>query len=328
MALACFFAHELYAEPLSYQLNFEVYRNGKLSGQAEVTMRKQEERWIIRSEGSGTRGLGRLLGVTDAEQVEGYFLDDKFRPDRFSHHSRLAGISDDWSAEFNWQANTVTTTKGKQVLSLDMGPGALDTLSLKVELQRRLRLQEPDLQFFEVTDDKIKPRTYRTLPLEQLETPLGCLAAIPVELVPGANTRYYKSWHAPALDFLTVRLERGKKDGAHMEMRITSMVLAGKEVVALAPCAATQSGKEDRFKLNLKVADAQDLSKRVRVEVVTARMAQQSDCCRYDESWLPVGSVFLRYFHSRGLCDKPGLCGFDPAQPIQPAPGWRKRVSR
>jgi len=181
-----------------------------------------------------------LLGVIDEEQVEGYFLDGKFRPDRFSHHSRLAGISDDWSAQFNWQDNTVAITKNNDVLLLDMGPGALDKLSVKVELQRRLLERDPDLQFFEVRDDKIKPQTYRALPPQQLETSLGCLNTIPVELVATGGTGYSRSWQAPDLDFLTVRLERGKTDGVHLEMRISAMVLDGKTIDAQAPCSAAQ----------------------------------------------------------------------------------------
>jgi hypothetical protein len=232
----------LYAEPRPYQLNYAVYRNGKLAGEAEIHMQQQGKRWIIRSEGSGTRGLGRLLGVTDAEQAEGSFLDGRFRPDRFSHHSRLGGISDDWSAQFNWQEATVAITKDEDVLSLDLGQGALDKLSLNMELQRRLQEQNPDLQFFQVSDDKIKPRTYRLLPPQQLETSLGCIGTLPVELVPMGSTRFSRSWHATGFDFLAVRLERGKTNGTHLEMRITAMVLGGRKIDPLAPCAATPSG--------------------------------------------------------------------------------------
>jgi hypothetical protein len=242
-----FCAQNLHAEPRPHQLRFAVYRNGKLAGKAEVNMQRQGERWIIRSEGSGTRGLGRLLRVADTEQVEGYFLDGKFRPEYFSHHSRLAGIDNDWSAQFNWQNDSVTITKDDAVLSLNMGAGALDTLSLKLELQRRLRNQDPDLQFFLVDDDRIKPQTYRVLAPQQLETSLGCLATLPVELVPTATgkTRYSRSWHAPEFDFLTVRLDRLKTNGVHLEMRLTGMVLDGKEIGPLPPCAVKpgDSGK-------------------------------------------------------------------------------------
>ena len=241
LAVTVFFVRNVCAEPRPYQLSYEVYRNGKLVGQAEANMQQQGERWSIRGAGSGTRGLGRLLGVTDEEQVEGYFLDGRFRPDRFSHHSRLAGLNDNWSAQFNWQDNTVAITKDDDVLSLDMGPGALDKLSVKVELQRRLREQDPDLHFFEVRDDEIRPQTYRALPPQQLETSLGCLNTIPVELVNTGSTRYSRSWQAPELDFLTVRLERGKTDGVHLEMRISAMVLDGKKIDPQAPCSATHS---------------------------------------------------------------------------------------
>ena len=242
LAVTVFFVRNVCAEPRPYQLSYAVYRNGKLVGQAEANMQQQGERWSIRGAGSGTRGLGRLLGVTDEEQVEGYFLDGRFRPDRFSHHSRLAGFSDDWSAQFNWQDNTVAITKDDDVLSLDMGPGALDKLSVKVELQRRLREQDPNLQFFEVRDDEIKPQTYRALPAQQLDTSLGCLNTIPVELVTTGTTSYSRSWQAPDLDFLTVRLERGKTDGVHLDMRISAMVLDGKKINPQAPCSVPQSG--------------------------------------------------------------------------------------
>ena len=240
------FPSSLNAEPRPYQLIYEVFRNGKLAGQAEINMQQHGERWIIRSEGSGTRGLGRLLGVTDAEQAEGSFIDGRFRPDRFSHHSRLAGISDDWSAQFNWQEATVAITKGKDVLSLDLGQGALDKLSLNIELQRRLREQDTDLQLFQVSDDKIKPRTYRLLPAEQLETSLGCINTQPVELVPTGSTQFSRSWHATDFDFLAVHLERGKTNGTHLEMRITAMVLDGRKIAPLTPCSATHSGSGGR----------------------------------------------------------------------------------
>jgi hypothetical protein len=245
LAFTAFFVQglhaELQAEPRPYQLNYDVFRNGKLAGQAEITMQQQGGQWIIRSEGSGTHGLGRLLGVSDAEQAEGNFLDGRFRPDRFSHRSRLAGFSDNWSAQFNWQDDTVTITKGKDVLSLELGQGALDRLSLNVDLQWRLRERDPDLQLFEVSDDKIKPRTYRLLPPEQLETSLGCINTLPVELIPSGNTNFSRSWHAPDLDFLAVRLDRGKTNGTHLEMRITSMVLDGKKIESLGSCSAVHS---------------------------------------------------------------------------------------
>jgi hypothetical protein len=241
LALAVLFARGLNAEPRPYHLTYEVYRNGKLAGHAEINMQQQGERWIIRSEGSGTRGLGRLLGVTDAEEAEGSFVDGRFRPDRFNHHSRLAGISDDWSAQFNWPEATVAVTKGRAVLSLDLNQGALDKLSLNADLQWRLRERDPDLQLFEVTDDKIKPRTYRLLPPEQLETSLGCIGTIPVELIPTGRTSFARSWHAPDLDFLAVRLDRGKTNGTHLEMRITGMVLDGRKISPFAPCSAPAS---------------------------------------------------------------------------------------
>jgi hypothetical protein len=232
-----FCAQDLNAELRPYQLRFAVYRNDKLAGKAEVSVERQGERWVIRTEGSATHGLGRLLGVSERDLAEGLNVDGKFRPEYFSHHSRVAGIDHDWTARFDWQNDIVTITKDHDVQPLGMGAGALDTLSLQAELEHRLRDRNPDLQFLLADDDGLKPRTYRILAPQQLETSLGCLATVPVELVIPDRKRFSRSWHARDFGFLTVRLERRKSNGVRLEMRVTGMVLDGKEVTPLAPCA-------------------------------------------------------------------------------------------
>lgn len=224
-----------------YQARYAVYRNGKLMGKADIRFEPKGDRLVIRSDGNGTHGMARILGARDSEYVEGSFAQGEFKPERYVHHTRVAGIDDQWTAQFDWPKNTVTITKGENTLPLDLGPGALDGLSLKLELRRRLRDNEPDLTLFLVDDEQIKQHVYRVLDTEQLETSLGCLQTVPVERVRTGSTRFTRAWHAPELEFIAVRLEHGKTDGDHIEMRITELVVGQREVKPQPGCAAVQT---------------------------------------------------------------------------------------
>lgn len=235
---------ELPADWQPHQARYAVYRNGDPAGEATVSFEVRENRLKIRSEGSGTEGLGRFLGVSETESVEGYLDQGRFQPEIFSHHSRIAGIDDAWTARYDWPGNAVIITKAKRSVSLDLGEGALDDLSLKLEIRRRLRDKDPDLALLKVDDDEIKPHLYRQMGTELLETSLGCLNTIAVERVRDDDSaRFSRTWYAPDLDFVVVRMERGKPGGPRLELRITELVLALQKVKPGAGCATAQASR-------------------------------------------------------------------------------------
>ena len=90
-------------------------------------------------------------------------------------------------------------------------------------------------------EDEIKEQIFQALPAEQLETSLGCLQTTPVERVRVGSTRYTRAWHAPGLDFITVRMEHGKTDGDHLELRITGLEMDEQEIAPEPGCVASQS---------------------------------------------------------------------------------------
>lgn len=231
------------ADPEEYSARYAVYRNGKLAGKAEFTFERQGERWVARSEAVGTHGMARVLRARDTELTTGRMRDGLFWPDEYTHHSAVAGIDRIWTASFDWEQLRVSTLKDEHRNQLDLGNGALDGLSLKLEIQRRLRAGETGLVMYLVDDDEIKRQEFRTLPRERLETSLGCLDTVPVERIRTGSTRYTRSWHAPEFGFVTVRLEHGKTDGDHMESRISELVLGGEPVAPQAGCTSRQGGR-------------------------------------------------------------------------------------
>ncbi|NNJ65560.1 MAG: DUF3108 domain-containing protein [Xanthomonadales bacterium] len=225
-----------------YSARYSISRNGKLLGRAEVSLGREGDGWRIGSELKGTHGLARLLGVSDREQVSGRLRDGRFLPDNYQRHSRMAGIDKRWRATFDWdrgEVNIVHEDDEPQVLEL-IGD-SLDPLSLKLEMRRRLGGPDPDLRFRMVEEDEIDEQNFRVLSNEWLETSLGCLETTPVEKIRRNSTRYTRAWHAPALGNVEVRMEHGKTDGVHVEMRITELKLGETEVLPRPNCSARQS---------------------------------------------------------------------------------------
>jgi hypothetical protein len=228
------------AEIKPYSARYSMYRNGQLTGKVEVRLHQQGEYWVIESEVSGTHGLARILDARDNEKVVGRIRDGRFRPDSYSRHTRLTGMDDLSTVNFDWDARSVQIIRDKEEKTLELDSEALDPLSLKLEMRQRLSQQNPDMTFWLVDEDEIKEQKFRILKDEKLETSLGCLDTTPVEKVRKNSKRYTRAWHAPGLDHVAVRIEHGKTGGNHMEVRITELTLAGTAVLPRTGCAAVQ----------------------------------------------------------------------------------------
>jgi hypothetical protein len=220
-----------------FHARYSVYHNGKLIGKSDIVMDFQDLSWTIKSESSGTHGLARLLRARENGYVQGHFESRKFMPDRYTQHTRVMGFDKGWTANFNWQSNAVRITQDDEELTLDLGEGALDPLSITLEIRRRLRENDPSqLLFLLVDEDKLKDQEFRILDSERLDTSLGCIKTVPVERIHPGNTRYTRAWHAPELEFLTVRMEHGKYDGDHIEMRIADLTLGEQSILPAPGC--------------------------------------------------------------------------------------------
>ena len=230
------------AEIKPYSARYSIYRNGQLTGKVEVKLHQQGEYWVIESEVSGTHGMARILDASDNEKVVGRIRDGRFMPDSYSRHTRLTGMDDLSTVNFDWAARSVQIVRDKEEITLELSSEALDPLSLKLEMRQRLSQQNPDMKFWLVDEDEIKEQNFRILKAEKLETSLGCLQTTPVEKVRNNSKRYTRAWHAPGLDHVAVRIEHGKTGGNHMEMRITELTLAGTAVPPRRGCAAVQDG--------------------------------------------------------------------------------------
>ena len=240
--LALLFSASAWGGLSAYEARYSIYRNGKLIGKLVIDLADRGGVWELNSTGSGTHGLARILRAKDREIVTGEVADGRFIPKRHTRHTRLAGIDDKWESIFDWGSDQVTVMHdGKKEYVLSLQGEALDPLSLKLEMRRRLEDSHADLSFLMVEEDEIEEQNFRQLESEWLETALGCMETTPIEKIRRKSTRYTRAWHAPALGNIEVRVEHGKVGGDHLEMRITELSFGGDEVLARPGCSAMQS---------------------------------------------------------------------------------------
>jgi len=229
-----------------YSARYAVYRNGKLQARAEFLLQQQDNSWIMKSESIGTHGMARLLKFRDYEFVEGRMETGGFRPLRYVHELKWIGPDQNSTADFDWEGMNVTVTDDGETKVLDLVSGAVDPMTLQLEIRHHLASPQPKLEFMLVDEDEIERQVFRVLPAERLETSLGCLDTAPVEKVRKNSTRYTRSWHARDLNFIPVRMEHGKTDGDRMELRITELVVGDVRVEPRPGCAAAQNASRDK----------------------------------------------------------------------------------
>lgn len=235
----------LLADLTPYSARYSLYKNGKLMGKTEIDLVQQSDKWVVTSESRGTHGLARLLKFRDDEQVIGRVDQGRFIPEQYQHDMSVAGMSEEWTGHFNWPDQVAEVlVKGEEPLQLELTPGTVDPLSLKLEMRRRLDQPEPQLDFPMLEEEAIEIQQFRLLPEEWMETSLGCFKTRPLEKVRRSKSRYTRAWHAEDLGNIEVRVEHGKTGGDHYELRISNLVLNGEPVEPRPGCALRQGNQD------------------------------------------------------------------------------------
>lgn len=222
--------------PPPYRADFEIHRNGKLAGEVTTAYETDGDAWTITSDTRGTRGLAKFLGVEEHSTSHGLWVDGRLRPERFEQTVKVAIKTERTSAVFDWDAGTVRSTHddGEDVLAL--GPGTVDPASVALTQRVGLMAGETAWTLDVVDKDEIEAQRFEAKP-ERIDTVIGCLDAVRVEKIRGPeSSRYTRTWYAVDHGYAAVRAEHGKRDGDHMETRITALTVDGEPVNRGAGC--------------------------------------------------------------------------------------------
>ncbi|NND44773.1 MAG: DUF3108 domain-containing protein [Xanthomonadales bacterium] len=215
---------------------YEVRVDGKPRLETRIRLFNQDDRWVLESATEGTGGLARFLKVASAEHSSGSWVDGRYRPQAFSHHSKVAGKDERWSAAFDWSSDQVETRVEDTAHTLEITPETVDPLSLTLMLGRLLADGGTDFEVRVVDEDAVDQHRYRSSGPSQLQTALGCLEVVALERIRENSKRYSTGWYAQAHHFLPVRVQHGKRGGKEFDMRIVSLSLDGQPLTPGEDC--------------------------------------------------------------------------------------------
>lgn len=224
--------------PPSFQASFELLRNGKPQGTAELTYTTEALDWRLNNSSKGTRGGARLLGFSEQTGSTGEWREGLPRPLHFQQNVRAALRDRNWEAEFDWTAAVVTLRNGDEESSREVTTDTLDPLSAGLRIRVGLGIGEDHWRFPMVDRDELDANEFRAGDEETIDTALGCLVTRRVEKVRAPeSTRYTRTWYARDLGWAPVRGEHGKTGGNQIESRIVSLSVDGHAVTPRPACA-------------------------------------------------------------------------------------------
>jgi hypothetical protein len=209
-----------------YRAEYEVLRNGKSIGRAEVNLaRGGGDTWELTSHTRGTEGLARMAGAEIVERSTLRLVD-----------GAIETVSYDFRQDAAWRTRerrVEVDAAGGRILSRDRRGdhvfpyqrGVIDRQAVSLVLARDLaRGTRGEATYLVVDRDEFGPERYRIGPEETVEVPAGALRAYKVERVRrGGPGRATASWLGAQQGFLPVRMLQTEPDGDSFEMRLVSL---------------------------------------------------------------------------------------------------------
>jgi hypothetical protein len=209
-----------------YRAEYEVLRNGKLIGRAEVSLvRGGGDTWELTSHTRGTEGLARMASAEIVERSTMRVVDGAIETVSYDFRQDAAWRTRERRIEVDAAAGRILSRDRRGEHVFPYQPGVLDRQAVSLALARDLaRGTRGEASYLVVDRDEFGPERYRIGPEDTVEVPAGALRAYQVErLRRGGPGRSTTSWLGEEQGFLPVRMLQTEPDGDSFEMRLVSM---------------------------------------------------------------------------------------------------------
>lgn len=124
---------------------------------------------------------------------------------------------------FDWQKARVRNMVDHQPWSMPVPSGTLDKLLYQLVLMQDLQQGKTDLHYQVADGGKVKSYRFSVTGSEVIETGVGALRALRLQISKEEKKRRTRLWCAEGLDYLPVRIEQEDGDGGSLEMVLRSV---------------------------------------------------------------------------------------------------------
>jgi len=216
IALSCA-AHAATLKPVS--ATYAVVRDGKPIGDANyVLVANPDGTWTLRSQTHGSAGMARLLGLEVREESTFRWTDGKPQGVHYDYKQDAAIKSKRREIDFDWHANQARVHDNGKNFAYAIPVGTIDRSTVAVALGQAIASGAHDAALPVAAKDHVEQQTFATRGEEKITIPAGSFNAVRIERTDVAGKA--RSWYAPNVTTLPLRVEQLQGDGSMIVMEL------------------------------------------------------------------------------------------------------------
>jgi hypothetical protein len=213
------------AAPANYTADYDVYRNGKLSGLATVKFTQQNNgRWELHSH---TKGVGAIAiaGVEINERSTIRRNGEKPETVDYRFEQKVAWKSKTRTLQVNPTTKQIKSTDKEKTYQLAYRDGVLDRHAIVVALMEDLKNTPSGDKYYQVADrEAVEQQHYQVQSQAKLDTAMGKLNALKVIRIRTDDSgRETSMWFGIDKQFVPLLIKQSESDGSAIEMRIKAI---------------------------------------------------------------------------------------------------------
>lgn len=206
-----------------FTARYEVLRGGEAAGDAEVTLAREGDDWVLETRTRGTAGMAALVGLEVDERSRFALVEGLPEARSYRYRQRAALRSRERSVEVDPASNRIVSTDRDRRYELAYRPGVLDRHLVALALGQHLLRGERGPFELQVADrEKLGPQRYRIESETRITVPEGEHEAVELLRLRDAgsdrSTRYWLDRERG----ITLRMEQTERRGERLELRLTA----------------------------------------------------------------------------------------------------------
>ncbi len=197
------------AEFTPFTAEYDLYRDGKPLGVTVVELsRENNGTWVYELTSKAKRGLIGLVGAGYEESSRWLAAGERLMPLHFQRRQHVAFSNRSYEAHFDWTANRAWgRARDREWQVEDLAGDTLDRLLVNLAMARDLRCGRESLTYTVLEKGELDTWRFNRRGETTVATPNGEYKSVEIAKHHDSPDRISLTWHAPALDWLAVRIE-------------------------------------------------------------------------------------------------------------------------
>jgi hypothetical protein len=198
---------------------YSVVRDGKAIGDANYTLvANPDGTWTLRSQTHGSAGMAKLLGLDVREESTFRWADGKPQGLHYDYKQDAAIKSKRREIDFDWNAQQARVRDNGKSFAYAIPQGAIDRSTVAIALGQAVAAGAQDAMLPVAARDHIEQQTFAARGEEKISVPAGSFNAVRIERTDVAGKA--RSWYAPGVTMLPLRVEQTQGDGSVIVMEL------------------------------------------------------------------------------------------------------------